>query len=327
MALAVLISHCVFLSTGLSSAEPLYKWTGYTLGQHGVQVFFFLSGILVAQSLYTSQSVKDYAIARGLRIFPALIVCVLLTAVVLGPWLSSLSAMDYLRDGGVAGQFFSFWTTPYPQRGCARSVAKQKEDEARLAKTEMRAAFPGVAGLRQVSEGQYVAAGTDIARIEKVDQLKLDFRIPESFVSRLKTGQPVKVVVDSYPGEAFAGSVFAIEPAVDEQTRTVLLRARVANAGLKLRPGMFARVQVQLGVREKAVWVPEAAIVPKGQDSFVFQVVDGKVALMKVQTGARKVGEVEIRKGLSAGDMVVTEGIQKIGPGSSVVLMKDEAKK
>jgi peptidoglycan/LPS O-acetylase OafA/YrhL len=102
MALAVLISHCVFLSTGLSSAEPLYKWTGYTLGQHGVQVFFFLSGILVAQSLYTSQSVKDYAIARGLRIFPALIVCVLLTSVVLGPWLSSLSAMDYLRDGGVA---------------------------------------------------------------------------------------------------------------------------------------------------------------------------------------------------------------------------------
>jgi membrane fusion protein (multidrug efflux system) len=209
----------------------------------------------------------------------------------------------------------------------ARSVAKQREDEAKLAKTEMRSSFSGIAGLRQVSEGQYVAAGTDIARIEKVDQLKLDFRIPESFVARLKTGQPVKVLVDSYPDEAFAGSVFAIEPAVDEQTRTVLLRARVANAGLKLRPGMFARVQVQLGIRNNALWIPEAAIVPKGQDSFVFQVVEGKAALMKVQTGARKVGEVEIRKGLSAGDMVVTEGIQKIGPGSSVTLIKEEAKK
>ena len=209
----------------------------------------------------------------------------------------------------------------------ARSVAKQKEDEARLAKTEMRSSFAGVAGLRQVSEGQYVAAGTDIARIEKVDQLKLDFRIPESFVGKLKPGQPVKVLVDSYPDEAFAGSVFAIEPAVDEQTRTVLLRARVANAGLKLRPGMFARVQVQLGVREKAVWIPEAAIVPRGQDSFVFQIVEGKAALQKVQTGARKVGAVEIRKGLAAGDMVVTEGVQKIGPGSSVVLIKEEAKK
>lgn len=214
----------------------------------------------------------------------------------------------------------------------ARARARLAEDEAKLAKTEMRASFAGVAGLRQVSEGQYVAAGTDIARLEKVDQLKLDFRIPESFVARLKPGQPVKVLVDAYPGEAFAGSVYAIEPAVDEQTRTVLLRARVANAGLKLRPGMFARVQVLLGVRETAVWVPEAAIVPRGRDSFVFQVVvgpdgRGKAALMKVDTGARKVGEVEIRKGVAAGDLVVTEGIQKIGPGSAVVLMKEEAKK
>ena len=215
----------------------------------------------------------------------------------------------------------------------ARSVAKQKEDEARLAKTEMRASFPGVAGLRQVSEGQYVAAGTDIARLEKIDQLKLDFRIPESYVGRLKNGQPVKVLVDAYADHAFAGSVYAIEPAVDEQTRTVLLRARVANTDLKLRPGMFARVQLQLGVREKAVWIPEAAIVPKGQDSFVFRVIagpdgGGKAELVRVQTGSRKVGEVEIVKGLAGGDLVVTEGTQKIGPGSSVMLLgREETKK
>jgi membrane fusion protein (multidrug efflux system) len=209
----------------------------------------------------------------------------------------------------------------------ARARAKLSEDAARLAKTEMRASFPGIAGLRQVSEGQYVAAGTDIARLEKVDQLKLDFRIPESFAGRLKTGQPVKVLVDAYADDVFSGSVFAIEPAVDEQTRTVLLRARVTNAGLKLRPGMFTRVQVQLGVREKALWIPEAAIVPRGQNSYVFQVVHGKAGLVKVQTGARKAGEVEIVKGLAAGDLVVTEGIQKIDPGSSVTLIKEEAKK
>lgn len=102
MALAVLISHAVFLATGQNTAEPLYGWTGYTLGQHGVQVFFFLSGILVTQSLVKSESVRDYAIARGLRIFPALIVCVLLTAVVLGPWLSSMPAIAYLKDKAVA---------------------------------------------------------------------------------------------------------------------------------------------------------------------------------------------------------------------------------
>jgi membrane fusion protein (multidrug efflux system) len=214
----------------------------------------------------------------------------------------------------------------------ARARAKLAEDEAKLAKTEMRASFAGVAGLRQVSEGQYVAAGTDIARLEKIDQLKLDFRIPEAYVGKLKAGQPVKVLVDAYRDKVFSGSVYAIEPGVDDQTRTILLRARVANTDMKLRPGMFARVQVELGVREKAVWIPEAAIVPRGQDSYVFQVVAGpdgvgKAALMKVQTGARKVGEVEIVKGIGAGDLVVTEGVQKIGPGSAVILVKDEIKK
>ena len=128
----------------------------------------------------------------------------------------------------------------------------------------MRASFAGVAGLRQVSEGQYVAAGTDIARLEKIDQLKLDFRIPESYIGKLKAGQPVKVLVDAYRDKVFSGSVYAIEPGVDDQTRTIQLRARVANAEMKLRPGMFARVQVELGVREKAIWIPEAAIVPRG---------------------------------------------------------------
>ncbi|MEQ1648662.1 MAG: acyltransferase [Hyphomicrobiaceae bacterium] len=102
MALAVLVSHCFYLWYGTSTAEPLYKWTGYTLGQHGVQVFFFLSGVLVAQSLATSQSVRDYAIARGLRIFPALIACVLVTTLVLGVWLTTLDVKSYLNAREVA---------------------------------------------------------------------------------------------------------------------------------------------------------------------------------------------------------------------------------
>jgi len=84
-------------------------------------------------------------------------------------------------------------------------------------------------------------------------------------------------------------------------------------------------------VREKAVWIPEAAIVPRGQDNYVFRVSavnngGGKVDLVRVQTGARKVGEVEIVKGVGAGDLVVTEGVQKIGPGSPVLVIKEEAK-
>jgi membrane fusion protein (multidrug efflux system) len=203
----------------------------------------------------------------------------------------------------------------------ARSAAKQREDEARLAKAEIRAPFSGVAGLRQVSEGAYVAAGTDIARLDKVDQLKLDFRVPEVYSSQLKPGLKLRLAVDAFPDENFQGAIYAIEPAVDEQTRTVVVRARVANADLKLRPGMFARVQLQLGVRENAIWIPEEAIVPRGQESFVFRIVEGKADLVRVQTGMRKVGEVEIVKGLAAGDLVVTEGTQRLAPGSFVSIM------
>ena len=208
----------------------------------------------------------------------------------------------------------------------ARSAAKQREDEARLAKTVIRAPFPGVAGLRQVSEGAYVAAGTDIARLEKIDQLKLDFRVPEIYVGRLKPGQAVRVQLDAYGERGFPGEVYAIEPAVDEATRTVLVRARIANPERQLRPGMFARVWAQLAVRENAVWVPEQAIVPRGQDSFVFRVVDGKAEMVKVQTGVRKVGEVEIAKGIAAGDQVVTEGVQRLGPGAAVTVMQGAPK-
>ncbi len=113
LALAVLISHSIYLTTGQGQMEPLYRWTNYTLGQHGVQLFFFLSGILVAQSLFTSGNIRDYATARGLRIFPALIVCVLLTALAIGPWLTTLPSILYLKDQGVAAYIaktISLWS-------------------------------------------------------------------------------------------------------------------------------------------------------------------------------------------------------------------------
>jgi membrane fusion protein (multidrug efflux system) len=230
-------------------------------------------------------------------------------------------AEDLLQKGFISRQALDDQRT-----SLARAKAKLAEDEAKLAKTEMRAPFAGVAGLRQVSEGAYVAAGTDIARLEKFDRLKLDFRIPEVFLARLRTGQAVRLAVDAHPQGNFGGTIYAIEPAVDEQTRTVLARARVANAERKLRPGMFARVQLELGVRDKAVWVPEAAIVPRGQDSFVYRVAGGKAALVKVRTGIRRPGEVEIVNGIAAGDLVVTEGVQKIGPGSAVQLLGADEK-
>jgi membrane fusion protein, multidrug efflux system len=115
--------------------------------------------------------------------------------------------------------------------------------------------------------------------------------------------------------------VYASEPAVDERTRTVVLRARIANPDLKLKPGMFVRVAMTIGRRENAITVPEQAIWPQGRDSFVYRVIDGKAALTKVEIGTRRPGVVEIARGLGADDVVVTDGQIKLKDGAPVTVI------
>jgi membrane fusion protein (multidrug efflux system) len=200
-----------------------------------------------------------------------------------------------------------------------RSLARRDEIRARLDKSIIRAPFAGVAGLRQVSPGAYVKAGQDIARLEGIGTLKLDFRVPEVYLGRIRVNQEVALRVDAYPGESFAGAIYAIEPAVDEQTRTVLVRARVPNPGVRLKPGMFARVNLTLDVRENALLVPEQSLVPMGADRYVFRVVEGKAVRTKVELGLRRPGEVQITSGLSTGDAIIVDGQLKVQDGTPVV--------
>jgi membrane fusion protein (multidrug efflux system) len=206
-----------------------------------------------------------------------------------------------------------------------QSVARLAEVQSRLEKMTILAPFEGVAGLRQVSPGAYVKAGQDIARLEGIGTLKLDFRVPELYLGRIRTEQGLQIRVDAFPGEDFNGVIYAIEPAVDEQTRTVLLRARVPNPDVRLKPGMFARVSLVLGTRENALLVPEQALVPRGNDNFVFRIVEGKAVLAKVELGARRPGEVEITSGLSAGDPIVIDGQLKLKPGAPVKVLTDKS--
>lgn len=205
-----------------------------------------------------------------------------------------------------------------------QSVARQAEIKARFDKSTVIAPFEGVAGLRQVSPGAYVKAGQDIARLEGIGTLKLDFRLPELYLGRIKPKQEAAVRVDAFAGETFRGEIYAIEPAVDEQSRTVLLRAHVPNPGVRLKPGMFARVLLVLETRENALIVPEQALVPQGQDRFVYRLADGKAALTKVEPGIRRPGEVEIRRGLSAGDTIIVDGQLRLRDGAQVTVLTDK---
>ena len=200
----------------------------------------------------------------------------------------------------------------------ARLKAHVDEAESRTAKTAIRAPFSGILGLRQVSPGAYVKAGSDIVRLENVSSIKVDFRIPENYLSKIRPNQEISVKLDAYPGEEFKGRVYAVEPVVDERTRTIAMRARIPNNGFKLKPGMFVRVAVTLDSRPNAVIIPEEAIWPQGKSSFVYRVVDGKAALTKVEIGNRVPGKVEILTGLAANDVVITDGQIKLKDGAPV---------
>jgi membrane fusion protein (multidrug efflux system) len=207
------------------------------------------------------------------------------------------------------------------QAKLAESRAQQNVDEARLAKTKLFAPFAGVLGLRQVSPGDYIKEGQDIVNLEDIGSLKLDFRVPETYLAEIKLDQEVNIEVDAYPGRTFSGKVYAIDPRIDEQTRTVLLRAQIPNTDLLLRPGMFARVNLVLEQRAAALLIPEQALVPKAEEQFVYRIVEGKALQSKVKTGQRRNGKVEVLEGLSSGDTVVTAGQTKLHDGAPVMVV------
>lgn len=193
---------------------------------------------------------------------------------------------------------------------------------ARLEKTEIRAPFSGVLGLRKVSVGEYVAPGQELVNLENMRPIKVDFQIAERYLRRLRSGQPVEVVVDSLPEQTFQGKVMAIDPKVDPESRSIAVRAEVPNPDRVLRPGQFARVRLIVDRRDDALVIPEQALVPQGDDNFVFKVLDGpegRTAVMtKVVVGRRMAGDAEITDGLQPGDVVVTGGHQKIRDGAPV---------
>jgi membrane fusion protein, multidrug efflux system len=189
---------------------------------------------------------------------------------------------------------------------------------ARLDKSTISAPFDGVVGLRKVSVGDFVDAGAEIVNVEQIDPLKADFRVAESYLGAVRPGQRIELGVDAFPGQAFTGEVYAIDPLIDEAGRSILLRAKLPNPDHVLRPGLFARVTLVLNEREDAIQVPEQALVPQGQDQFVFKIEDGKAAFTKVTTGIRREGMVEIVEGLAPDDEVVTAGQLKIRDGAAV---------
>jgi membrane fusion protein (multidrug efflux system) len=190
--------------------------------------------------------------------------------------------------------------------------------QARLDKTVITAPFDGILGLRSVSVGQYLEPGDAIIKIEDIDPLRVDFRVPEIYFDKIRVGQTIKVTIDALDGAAIAGTVRAIDPLIDVAGRSIVVRAELPNGDFRLRPGLFAEVALIYDTIEDAILVPEQSIVPVGSETFVYRVADGKAARAKVKLGERFKGRVQVSDGLSPGDMVVTAGQLKIQDGMAV---------
>jgi membrane fusion protein, multidrug efflux system len=189
---------------------------------------------------------------------------------------------------------------------------------ARISKTSIHAPFSGTIGLRQVSVGDYVKEGQDLVNLESIDPLKVDFRIPELALSQLRDGQTLQLTLDALPDKAYDGKVYAVNPLIDANGRSIVIRAQVPNKDGRLRPGMFARVRLFTSESKEAVVVPEESLFPVGDEKFVYKVVDGKATRQKIDIGLRREGKVEVVNGLTADDVVVTAGALKLREGAPV---------
>ena len=185
--------------------------------------------------------------------------------------------------------------------------------------TRIHAPFSGIAGGRIVSPGQVISRNTTLTWLVDLDIVKVEVAVPERFLGQLKVGQAVELIVAAFPGEKFRGELYFIAPAVDPATRTALVKARIPNTTRRLKPGMFANLDLTLKLKDNAVVIPEAAVMASGDRTLVYVVgADDTAQIRPVKLGIRMAGSVEVVSGLQGGERIVVEGVQKVRPGGKV---------
>lgn len=188
---------------------------------------------------------------------------------------------------------------------------------AQLAKTSIIAPFSGKVGLRNISVGEYLTPTTTIANLVSINPVKISFSVPEKYVAQIKMGSEITFSTDA-AGKSFKGKVFAIEPGIDQQTRTLQIKALAPNPANQLIPGSFAKVKLALTTMPDAILIPTEAVIPtlKGKEVYVSR--DGKAKQVEVQAGTRTANQILINEGLKVGDTVLTTGAMSLKPGSPV---------
>ncbi|MCT1531264.1 efflux RND transporter periplasmic adaptor subunit [Sphingobacterium daejeonense] len=189
--------------------------------------------------------------------------------------------------------------------------------KAQLSKTVIRAPFSGRIGLRNISKGSYVTPATVIAQLVNTNRLKVSFSIPEKYANRVKVNNQVKFNVQGVQGE-FTAKIYATEPAVEANTRTLLVKAITTNNSDNIIPGTFANIIFPLETLENGLLVPAEALIPVQNGKKLFVMKNGSANEVMVETGARTDEDVLITSGIQAGDTVLTSGVMSLRNGSKV---------
>jgi membrane fusion protein, multidrug efflux system len=222
-------------------------------------------------------------------------------------------ARTLAKTGNVTGRGRDEATANFETARAAVELAK-----TRLSKHTLLAPFDGIAGVRAVSVGAYVSAGTPVTNIEKIDTLKVDFKVPELFLEAVKVGQSIELIVDALPGRTFEASIYALNPLIDVNGRALQVRARLENKDARLRPGLFARISIKGLAQRDVITIPEASVVPRAGDAIVYVVENDRAIEKRVKLGQRANAEVEVIEGIQARARVVTAGQQKLRDGALV---------
>lgn len=203
------------------------------------------------------------------------------------------------------------------------AIAAVESQRARIAQKTITAPFDGVLGLRRVSPGQYLGPGSEIVTLRRIDPIYADFTVPERFLPRIATGQTVEVRTSAYE-TVFNGTVTAVEPDIDDQTRSVSVRATLDNPDARLRPGMFARIRLLQATQREVLTIPRTAVNFNTYGDFAMRIVEGENGLVtervQIETGEARDGRVEVVSGLAEGDRVVAAGLVKVRPGQPITL-------
>lgn len=195
--------------------------------------------------------------------------------------------------------------------------------KAQIDKTEIRAPFSGIIGLRHVSKGSFVNNSTIIATLQDIDPVKVNFSIPERYSSLVKNGDEVNFTITG-SSKQYKGKIYAIEPKIDPVTRTLQLRALCSNSGREILPGTFADIELVLDKIENAMLIPSEALIPDISGQKVYLYRNGTAVPQPVEIGIRTDVSVQLISGVNEGDTIIASGMLQLRPGLPVKISEIE---